>query len=142
MREIAIRILTEDPMKNRHLLDVSVNRFGVMQYSLTGELSRTSLSTSNLQTKVRLPDIINGLSLDDLVKDIISTINTGTEKVRTVVFKKELFKKNRQDDREIVKRGLAFYFNLIADKAGVNVRGDNIAEIRNLVDIIYNDLGE
>ncbi len=142
MREIAIRILTEDPMNNRHLLDVSVNRFGVMQYSLTGELSRTSLSTSNLQTKVRLPDIINGLSLDDLVKDIISTINTGTEKVRTVVFKKELFKKNRQDDREIVKRGLAFYFNLIADKAGVNVRGDNIAEIRNLVDIIYNDLGE
>ena len=157
MREISIRLLLVDLYNNKKLLDVTNDKFGVLKYSLYGELTGLPYSLDNLQVKRRLPDAIDDLfSLNDLTEEIIKVVNTGTKTVMELVYQKEIVEKGKcivihkgisggekteLDNRTQVKRCLAYYFNLIAKEAGVPLDVDNIIEIEDMIETIYNDLG-
>ncbi len=87
-QQVSIRLYLESA-SNKHTLDVTSDKFGVLHYRLYTTLGYTPEALSNIGCKQTFPDCIDGYrDVDMLLTSIRATIGTGYARVKEVAYAK------------------------------------------------------
>jgi hypothetical protein len=88
LQNVSIKFKLKDGMTNKYVLYVSNNSFGVLSYQLAGA-NGIPHALSNMQCKRDFPATLDGYkSMDELVKDIKTTIRSGYKSFDSLVYAK------------------------------------------------------
>ncbi len=82
MSKVVAKLSLDDPFGNPHTLLVKVSDNQVINYSLSGTVSRIAMCITNMQVKKPLPELmLDFKDVPEMIGKVQESIKTGTEDI-------------------------------------------------------------
>jgi len=85
MSKVVAKLSLDDPFGNPHTLLVKVSTNKVINYSLSGTVSRIPMCITNMQVREALPELmLDFKDVPEMIDAVKESINTGTDSITEI----------------------------------------------------------